>query len=1002
MLSQIRRRRFSVSEVSKPRGNQMMITRRIYLTLLIFCCATSLQAQFYSLETENLRLLYYDKGHEYVVPHLARCFENAYRFHNQTFNYTPSDKITVLLDDFGDFASGGAGTIPHNTISVGISPFNYTFETMTANERMNTIMNHELAHIATLDQAGGREKFFRRLFLGKGYPTSDNPLSILYLYLTSPRWGSPRWYTEGIAVFMETWMAGGLGRALGAYDEMVFRTMVRDSSYFYDIVGLESEGTKVDFQVGANSYLYGTRFMSYLAYAYGPDKLIEWTSRPSNSKAHFAAQFKNVYKNSIKDEWSKWIAWERSWQQANLDSIRTAPVTAYRSVTRQPLGSVSRMYVDPDGQTVYAAIRYPGQFAHIAEIDLSSGSLKKIKDIKGAGLFYVTSLAFDPQARTLFYTTDNNGWRDIHATDLTSGKSRLLLRDARVGDLAFNLDDKSLWGVRHFNGISTLVRIPHPYREWNQVYSFPYGKDIYDIDVSPDGKTVTSALVEIDGSQKLIKMDTQNLLAGETSFEEIFDFDISIPANFVFSPDGRYLFGSSYYSGVSNIYRYDFVEQDMDILSNCETGFFRPTVVDDDSLLILRYMRGGFVPTLIAIEPLETVNAARFLGTAIVKKNPELRDWTLGSPAEIDIDALTISKDRYNTLSQVTLTSAIPVVEGYKDFAAVGMRLDFSEPLSLSRFDLTGSYSPDRSLPGDERFHARFNLHHWNWQLSATYNGADFYDLFGPTKRSRKGYSVGMKYRKTLMYDEPKALRLNFGVAGYGNLERLPDFQNVAATFEELLTGHVSLDYEFVRKSLGAVDEEAGLKWRLATDPNYVNSKLFPFLRGDLDVGALLPLNHSSVWLRTSAGSAFGDRDDPFANFFFGGFGNNWVDHLSEKRYHEFYSFPGVELNAIGGRNYGKAMVEWLLPPVRFRRAGFPSLYFNWTRIALFSSGLATDLDSASARQTFFNVGGQIDFRLVLFSKLHSTISFGYAAAIEAGQAAEDASTEFMFSLKIL
>ena len=60
-------------------------------------------------------------------------------------------------------------------------------------------------------------------------------------------------------------MGGGLGRAQGAYDEMVFRAMVRDNARFYDPLGLESEGTSVDFQVGANDYLYGTRFISYLA-----------------------------------------------------------------------------------------------------------------------------------------------------------------------------------------------------------------------------------------------------------------------------------------------------------------------------------------------------------------------------------------------------------------------------------------------------------------------------------------------------------------------------------------------------------------------------------------------------------------------------------------------------------------------------------------------------------------------------------------------------------------
>ena len=37
-----------------------------------------------------------------------------------------------------------------------------------------------------------------------------------------------RWYNEGSAVFFETWMAGGLGRAQGGYDEMVFRAKDHD------------------------------------------------------------------------------------------------------------------------------------------------------------------------------------------------------------------------------------------------------------------------------------------------------------------------------------------------------------------------------------------------------------------------------------------------------------------------------------------------------------------------------------------------------------------------------------------------------------------------------------------------------------------------------------------------------------------------------------------------------------------------------------------------------
>ena len=44
---------------------------------------------------------------------------------------------------------------------------------------------------------------------------------------------------------------------MGFYDEMYFRSIVDAGEPLYSLIGLETEGTTVDFQVGANSYLYG-------------------------------------------------------------------------------------------------------------------------------------------------------------------------------------------------------------------------------------------------------------------------------------------------------------------------------------------------------------------------------------------------------------------------------------------------------------------------------------------------------------------------------------------------------------------------------------------------------------------------------------------------------------------------------------------------------------------------------------------------------------------------
>lgn len=972
----------------------------VFSFVLFVSVSTPLHAQLQMLETENLRLIYLDGLHSFVAPHVARCFENSLAFHENHWQYELPEKVTVVLHDLMDHANGGAKNIPLDLILVAIAPFRYTFETMPANERMNTIMNHELVHIYAMDQTSGGDRFYRRVFWGKPVPIADNPLSILYGYLSTPRRSAPRWYHEGIAVFMETWMAGGYGRSLGAYDEMVFRTLVHDSARCYDPVGLEAEGSKVDFHVGVNSYLYGTRFFSYLAYTYGPEKLTAWVSRTTGGNAYFISQFKRVYGISLDAAWAGWLAWEREFQQANLQTIREYPTTSYTDLAEEAMGSISRAFYDPEERVLYTAVNYPGRIAHLAAIDIDEGTVSRLRDIKGPSLFSVSSLTFNPSSHSLFYTTDNFDWRDLVVFDTKTHDARELLKDARIGDLVFNPADTSLWGVRHFNGISTLVRIPYPYTEWKTVYPWPYGKDIYDIDISPDGTLLTGALAEVSGRQKLISMSTEALRSGDTSYTILYDFGTSNPESFVFSPDGRYLYGSSYYTGVSNIFRYDFQADSMLAMTNAETGFFHPIPYADDSLIVFRYTARGFVPSIIPAVPLEDVNAIQFLGQRVVDEHPVVKEWMVDPPSSINLDSLTVATGPYHAFRHLQLVSAYPIVEGYKKAAAYGLRLDFADLLSFHESYLTASYTPGSSIPSDERWHARWGYSHHGLGLDFAYNGADFYDLFGPTKTSRKGYSLGLQYDRKLVSDDPRTVELTIGATGYGGLERLPAYQNVTASYDKFLTASAQVQYKNLQASLGACDYEKGFSWKLLTDATYVIRTYYPHAVLTADYGIPLPLHHSSFWLRTATGYAHGDRDEPFANFYFGGFGNNWVDYRKEKRYREFYSFPGLELNEIGGTNFARATAEWALPPLRFRRLGFPALYCSWARVAVFASGLGLNFsERIVARQRAFNVGAQVDFRFQLLSHLRMTFSTGYAAAWK-----EDhrPSRELMVSLKVL
>jgi len=978
-------------------GSGLRAKRSVIIAVALLTAVAAGAQELFTRRTRDLELVYYDKAHQYLTYHLVRSFENSLNSYRRMFGYEPSEPVVILMQDFGDYGHAGTSTVPWNYISLGIEPFDYVYDTMPANERINWLMHHELVHVVATDKGAGSDLAFRRIFHGKVAPIKENPLSMVYSWMTSPRWYSPRWYHEGIAVFLETWMAGGTGRVLGGYDEMVFRTMVLENSYFYDVVGLESEGTTIDFQVGQNSYLYGTRFVTFLAAEHGPEKLIAWFNRTDDSRRYFKSQFEQVFGVPLDQEWRRWIASEREWQKKNLERIRHYDVTKEKRITSATIGSVSRSFYDRQHNVIYAAINRPARVPQIVSIDVASGKITPLTEVDVPALYFVTSLAFDPKDQKIFYTSDNaRGWRDINELDLRSGKHRLLLKNCRAGDIVVNPADQSIWGIQHHNGISTLVRIPKPYKAWQDVLTLEYGRDIFDIDISPDGKTLSASMIEISGDQQLVALNTERLMRGDSTFRKLHMFENNTPANFVFSPDGRYLYGTSYYTGASNVFRYDVQKERMDALTNAETGLFRPIPMSDETMIAYRYTSSGFSPVIVRIQPREDIDAINYLGQQVVDRYPIVKSWNAGSPARVNVDEVTTYAGPYRPIAQTRLGSFYPVVEGYKSTVAAGMRFNFSDPLSLNTIDVTAAVSP-RSR-SNERLHLKAGVDHAPWKLRLNYNATDFYDLFGPTKTSRKGHSASLSYHQFLVYERPKTVEYTMTGAYYGGLDTLPEYQNVAAPFREYATLRGTLDSKDLRKTIGSVDYERGQQWSIAGSASAVHSEVFPRLYGSYDRGFLLPLEHSSIWLRGAAGKSWGDRSSAFSNFYFGAFGNNWIDWQEVRRYRDDYSFPGLELNEAGGHDFVKGGVEWTAPPLRFERAGVPSLYANWARLALFSSVLTTDVTGSRFRRNFHDVGAQVDLSLVLFSNLESMFSVGMATAFEKG----NRSNEIMVSLKLL
>ena len=952
-----------------------------------------------TIETDNQLLLYFDPTQTYLTPYVARAFENSIEWHKKRFQWEPWDRTTVLIKDFSDYGNAAARASPNNGVLLDVAPLSQRMETFTPGERFFTLINHELAHVATLDVYNGKDAFWRRFLAGKPMPIQEHPESILYNYLTTPRNNVPRWYAEGSAVFFETWMAGGLGRAQGAYDEMVFRAKVRDVDKLYSPLGLESEGIVIDFMIGANDYLYGTRFFSWLGLTYGPDKVMQWLRRDEDSAAFYATQFHRVFGKPLDDAWNDWHAWEREFQRGNLGRLSAYPLTEVKHLSPRGLGSMSRGFVDERTNRLVAAFRYPGEIGFLGTMDLATGKLRKLAELKGMMLYWVTSVAFDPDSRKAFYVDDNRAYRDLIQVDVDTGKKKMLLRDARIGDLVFNPRDKSIWGLRHQNGYATIVRIPPPYAGFNQIHTFDYGITPFDLDISPDGSLISASYGEIDGTQSVRVWNLQTFERGGGP-EEVARLELppSTPEGFTFSPDGKSLYGTSYYTGVSNVFRFDIATQKYEVLSNASTGFFRPTPRPDGQLLVYEYTGEGLNPSLIRPEVRDDLGTIEFLGTKVINAHPELKQWGVGSPARIDLDARINQRGMYNATKRMKLAAAYPVVEGYKQKPALGYYFHFEDPLQFHQLSATVSVSPFGDIKDSERLHADIEYRTLNWKLRYWHDDADIYDLAGPVLRSRKGDAFIVGYNKTAIYDPPRQLDVFFNLAAYFGLEQLPSAQNVASP-KDIFSTEVGVKYTNTRNSLGGVDHEKGIAWRVIGGTDHAEGDTFPHIWAGVDYGLPLPLKNSSAWVYAQAGIVGGPSEKPLGAFYFGSFRNNYVDNRPEKRYREMESFPGFEIDQIAARKFAKLTGEINLPPLRFAEVGTPAFFLSYARPALFGGTML--LRSPEDRNyRLFDVGAQVDLGFTVVMRLPMVFSVGVGHGF--GDRDIDGRTEWMASLKIL
>lgn len=986
----------------------MVFRRRILSVIVSVLAASVLPAQtFYEYSSPTARLVFFDKNLSNYIPHMIRMYENGKALQNQVWQTDPEHpydfgQIMFMVTDWEDDGNGGASALPKNMIQFGMAPLNFSYFIAPSTERYNHLFRHELTHTVMTDKSAAPDRFWRTALGGKFTVDATHPFSALWSYLAAPRWYAPRWYHEGIACFMETWTGGGVGRALGCYDEMYFRSIVDAGETLCSVVGLEMEGTTSDFQLGTNSYLYGTRFDNYLEYKYGFDKLRDFYNRTEDSKTLFNKQFKKVYGQSLKTVWNDWRDFEYQHQKEQMDLIAEYPLTELDRLTDKAMGSAAPPVYDPENGCFYTAVTYPGDFAHIERIDLNTRERRKIHIIDGPMLYSTTYLTLDQKGQRLMWTTQNGKMRGLRVYDLNTRRIVKELNFQRVSSIAYNNVDDHLYGIFSNAGVSWLCRYDSQLEDRQLLYSFPFGESVFDLAVSNDGKWVTVTTSGNNGEQSLLRFLISDLENANFRSEIVCTFEDSNLGQFRFAPDDRSLVGSSYYNGVSNVWRINLPEEgkpcspddpDIEMLSNVKIGLFSPVVISEDSILALEFERNGFRPVLFKPEVQTDANAVSMLGQVAYEAHPEeleaLSELKTPLP-QISFGEVFDSIHEYSLWKNISFTGAYPEVSGFRDKEAwngvtpvLGYRLLFQDPLGMNAIKLTLGISPWSSNDPINQYHAQIDWKYMLWTFKAAWNPTNFYDLVGPIRYSRKGWQVTAAYDRSYSLLSPASHSWGFNVGAYGMMDALPLHQEVAVddAVSSFQTASAYFEYSKTRSSLGSVMAERGIVAGVDASTYLVSGKFYPTLNASLDLGFPVPfVRNTCVWLRGNLGQNFGDSQTVFGNEYFGGFGNNWLDWREANRYRNVCSMPGAEIDAITAHSYGKVTAELSLKPIRYKNFGLLNLYPTYTQLNLYSSYLSADpWGNVRATQNYIDIGAQLNTETVLLKYLKTSFSVGYA-----------------------
>ncbi len=517
--------------------------------------------------------VHYHRGETALADRMAHLGEEVLPVLAKALGHFPEDPIHIILTDETDSANGLADVLPYNHVLLFAAVPDVGSGLGDFDEYRRMLLTHELAHIVHLDDISGLPALANRI-IGKQL---------------SPNLVAPRWLIEGLAVWLETTLTSR-GRATSSLTDMVIRAQIYDGV----LPSIDEFTTNRRAYPGATApYLYGGRFMSFIARRHGADAIGEMTHRYGGRVVPYGLNIvaKDATGEDFVSMYEAWVEEERALALAVLERVvdptpfhlvpGQAPTVHGLRFARDGRAALVQVPRDDDPELVF----YGPPGGAIAPLGPELG---RLRTSEGDGAFTPDGQRF---VAVVSDVVDHRfRFRDLEVIDLGTWTRRRRTEGARLSDPDVGLRDgrAEIAAVAQAAGHTRIVRLSVDGDDLprTEVDRGPAAQ-LYAPRYSPDGRTLVYGVAEATGIRRLILRDLD-----DGSERELYASQ-SLLLDPRFSADGQSLLYSDDRDGIFDIYAVDLRTSAVTRRTRVTTGVFEPIESPGGDRLFARVATSG-------------------------------------------------------------------------------------------------------------------------------------------------------------------------------------------------------------------------------------------------------------------------------------------------------------------------------------------------------------------------------------------------------------------------